>query len=139
MHAESEDPTLIHQPHDESNEVLKAKVLQIVGRTFDVSSPHQFPCQPSSLRNLHELVYVVKSALQQQRNRFQTYYSILKNCRRIQTVFETVQTQISNLGLRDHEVYGLPNKWIGQTVPGGSIRYFTDENAFGSASWWKLS
>ena len=66
MHAESEDPTLIHQPHDEANEVLNAKVLQIVGRKFDVSSPHQFPCQPRSLRNLHELVYVVKGTLQHQ-------------------------------------------------------------------------
>ena len=41
-HKEQEDPTLIHKPQDEANQVLEAKVLQNICRTFDASSLHQF-------------------------------------------------------------------------------------------------
>ena len=41
-HEESGDPALIHKPRNETNEVLKAKVLQNIGRKLDVSSLHQF-------------------------------------------------------------------------------------------------
>ena len=34
-HEESEDPTLIHKPHDEANERLKTKVLENISRNFD--------------------------------------------------------------------------------------------------------
>ena len=40
---ESEDPTLVHKPHDEANEWLKTQVLQNIGPNFDVSSLHMFP------------------------------------------------------------------------------------------------
>ena len=61
QHGESEDPTLIHKPHDEANKALKAEVLQNISRKFDVSF---LSCVP----------YVGKSALQRRR-RHQTHHA----------------------------------------------------------------
>ena len=58
--------------------------------------------------NVIEFEYVGKSALQQRRRRLQTNDS--KESQKIQTVLEKVQAQISNLQLRDQEIYGLHEK-----------------------------
>ena len=42
-HEESEDPPLVHKPHDEAHERLKTRVLQNIVRMVDVSSHHMFP------------------------------------------------------------------------------------------------
>ena len=44
-HEESEDPTLIHKPHDEANGRLKIKLLQNISRNFD--GP-RFACSQSA-------------------------------------------------------------------------------------------
>ena len=48
-HEKPEDPTPIHKPHDEANEVLKATVLQIISRKFDTSSLRLFPVNQALL------------------------------------------------------------------------------------------
>ena len=48
--------------------------------------------------------------------------------RKIQTVCETVQAQISDLRLRDQEIFmAYLRRWIGQMVIGANIRYLMDE------------
>ena len=61
------------------------------------------PNQPSSL---HEFVHVGNSASHQRRRRLQTHRSKYGSAED-SDIFEMVQAQISNLKLRDEDIYGL--------------------------------
>ena len=94
-HDESEDLALIHKAHDRANEVLKAKVLHH-GRKFDVSSLHRFLVNQAAWGIFFEVV----------RGQWRTSPKTTAILRRvvqilevhgIQTIFETLQKQISTL------------------------------------------
>ena len=104
----SEDPTLLHQPSDKETPMLKVKVLQNVSQNF--YTPKASLCR--FLVNRPVWGISLKSCmwatvhLRRDEDKFQRIIQNLE-VQRIQTVFETVTVQISNLRLRDREIYGL--------------------------------
>ena len=92
QHGESEDPTLIHKPHDEANKALKAEVLQNISRKFDVSS--------SRVSRMWAKVHFKD---EDDIKRIMQHVEVQKN----QTIFETVQAPVGNFKFSEKEIHGL--------------------------------
>ena len=82
---------------------------------------YTIPCQLCSLGDLHELCTWATVHLREDEYDFKRIIQILE-LQRIQTIFETVQAQISNFKLRDQEILVLPEhvNWTDQAD--GQIR-----------------
>ena len=110
---ESEDHTLLHQPHEEPYDVLKNQSSPEYLSKLDTSSLRQFPVNQALWRIfMNPCMWSTANP----RRRFQTFLE--RKVQRIQTVFETMQAQIGNLKLHDREMNGsvrtsgLDRRWL---------------------------
>ena len=123
---------MIHKIHDEANKVLKARSSSECGRKFYTSSLHQFPVNHALCGIFMNSCVWASVHLSKDED---VWKRIVENLevQRIQTVFETVQAQISNVRLRDQEIsWPIRASGLDRWLFGGSIRNLTDEPLYTS-------
>ena len=147
---ESEDPTLLHQPHDGANEIPKSEILQNISLKFN--KPRAMLDRFLLIINLcgeYPRVRVCgqQCTLAETKTKLRRIIQILK-VQKIQTVFQTVQVQIGNLKLWALKLIAHLRMWIGQMATGANNRCSMHEFLnkvksvrilwLSSVSWWKM-
>ena len=95
--------------------------------------------KPSFMENLHDVLYVSKSATQAgTKFNFNTLFRIWK-CQKIQTVFGTVQARKSGISDSKMTRFKFHPKWIRQKIIGGNVRYLMDAFLSTSCQKWTSS
>ena len=105
---ESQDPTLRYRPYDEVDNMIETQVLQNVSQKIDVSMSllHKFPFYQALWGTFMNSCMWAAAYLSKHEKDFK---QVIQNLEvwKIETIFGTVQAQISNLKHRDHARCGL--------------------------------